>query len=298
MARSRPRRATPGFKWEGNKLVPLSTTKWNDETQDWDINPDESDLADDEIPVHDPPQIKKDDDHSLITGGGNFDQGSERIEFGTDEGGNQTETTFTTDNNGKVTKTFKTVDKDGNTIPDYHPETTTAVAVGDSSSDGTTTGDSLPLNADGTTTGDDANYGGTTEPEHTGGVQSGATGSTGLSLKERQALLRGEKIYRDGVEIDKDGRPVYQGDAPSTEVGGGGHDNAPGATPVESHEQTSINWQTNQHQAALDARDRDIASRGQARRGASAQDGNKAESGSLRRGIRKLSPSLVTGGPK
>jgi len=204
MARSRPRRATPGFKWEGNKLVPLSTTKWNDETQDWDINPDESDLADDEIP-------KKDDDHSLITGG------ATSTEFGT---------------------------------------------------------------------------------EHTGGVQSGATGSTGLSLKERQALLRGEKIYRDGVEIDKDGRPVYQGDAPSTEVGGGGHDNAPGATPVESHEQTSINWQTNQHQAALDARDRDIASRGQARRGASAQDGNKAESGSLRRGIRKLSPSLVTGGPK
>jgi len=34
----RRQRATPGFKWEGNRLVPLSTTTWNEGTQDWDIN--------------------------------------------------------------------------------------------------------------------------------------------------------------------------------------------------------------------------------------------------------------------
>ena len=115
-------------------MVPLSTTKWNDETQDWDVNPDQSSLADDEIqPTKPPPKGHVyshggEWDGTLITGGGSgggseedqdFGGGSERIEFGTDEGGNQTETTFTTDNNGNVTKTFKTVDKDGNTIDDY-----------------------------------------------------------------------------------------------------------------------------------------------------------------------------------
>ena len=60
-------RPVPGFHYVGNRLVPNEGTTWNEKTEQWDI-------ADDTPP--EPQPIKK-DDASLINGGGDYDQGSE-----------------------------------------------------------------------------------------------------------------------------------------------------------------------------------------------------------------------------
>ena len=70
-------RPVPGFHYVGNRLVPNEGTKYNEGTGQWDLNTDESGLTDDQIPVQEPPPIKQEDDHSLITGSGDYDQGSE-----------------------------------------------------------------------------------------------------------------------------------------------------------------------------------------------------------------------------
>jgi len=56
-----------------------------------------------------------------------------------------------------------------------------------------------------------------------------------LTLRERQSLRRGEKVYRDGVEIDRDGNPVHQEEAP-TELAPDHPDYVPGETAVPSVE--------------------------------------------------------------
>ena len=52
----RRRKATPGFEYVGNKLVPLEGTIYNDETEEWEISSEQQDLADSyasgEIPRH------------------------------------------------------------------------------------------------------------------------------------------------------------------------------------------------------------------------------------------------------
>ena len=41
----RRRKATPGFEYVGNKLVPLEGTIYNDETEEWEISSEQQDLA-------------------------------------------------------------------------------------------------------------------------------------------------------------------------------------------------------------------------------------------------------------
>ena len=61
-------RPVKGFHYVGNRLVPNEGTVWNEENQMWDIPEDTP---------PEPQPIKQEDDPSLINGGGDYDQGSE-----------------------------------------------------------------------------------------------------------------------------------------------------------------------------------------------------------------------------
>ena len=77
-----------------------------------------------------------------------------------------------------------------------------------------------------------------------------------LTLRQRQALRRGEKIYdRHGQEIDKNGMPVYQEEPPS-DVGDDGQYLPPGVTAVPSAEKEAADYKAEQERAAREERDR------------------------------------------
>ena len=188
MARRRGKKApyrnrhVPGFHYVGNRLVPNEGTVYNEETEEWDLNPPESGPADHEVPVHHPPP-----QGSGGEGGADFDSGSEVTTHGIDEAGNATEETITTDNNGKVTKTFRTVDKDGNTIPDYYPETSTAVAVGDANPGGGHEGA-------GQTSGIKGSGGGSYHPGSTQGSSGGGAGGSGVGTDWHPGTTQGSGL--------------------------------------------------------------------------------------------------------
>jgi len=82
---AKPRRTPPGFKWQGNKLVPLGGTVYNKATEDWDIatNPPEKETQNQSIITGSDTQDKDPhwSDTSQVGGGGheNAPSSSERI---------------------------------------------------------------------------------------------------------------------------------------------------------------------------------------------------------------------------
>ena len=68
-------RPVKGFHYVGNRLVPNEGTVWNEETEQWDIPEDTP---------PEPQPIKKDDDHSLLTGGSEINTMLGKNEIGQD----------------------------------------------------------------------------------------------------------------------------------------------------------------------------------------------------------------------
>ena len=80
--------------------------------------------------------------------------------------------------------------------------------------------------------------------------------SSRLTLRQRQALRRGEKIYsRDGQEIDKDGMPVQKEEPPSN-VGDDGQYLPPGVTEVPSAEKEAANYKAEQLRVAKEEKEK------------------------------------------